>query len=298
MSRIAIVGAKGILGTELILKGEELGLPVVRSDISTEDLKNFAIIDITNPDSLAFFFDTWNPEIIINCAAYTKVDDAEVHNAACMKINAVGVENLARICKERNSYLIQISTDYVYGGNFSETRERIPYSENENCDPCGIYGWSKYFGERNLTNLYPENSLIIRTSWLHGTTGPNFIKTILRIANEKDEIRVVNDQYGSLTWAPWLAEVIYKLAEKRVTGILHACANDVTNWHAIAENVVKRLNLKTKVFPQTTLELGRKAPRPQYSKLKTDALSAILCEEIPTNNDFIDQFMKAYQTEK
>jgi len=295
MSRIAIIGARGLLGTELVLAGEKLGLPVIRADISTDDLKNYAIVDITNPDSLAFFFDAWNPEVVINCAAYTKVDDAEDEYAACMKINAMGVENLARICRERKSYLVQISTDYVYGGSASDSRERVPYDESENCEPCGIYGWSKYFGERSLANLYPENSAVIRTSWLHGTTGPNFIKTILRVAKEKDELKVVNDQYGSITWAPWLASVIYKIIDKRVTGIVHACASDATTWYDIARDVIERSNLETKVGPQTTAESGRKAPRPLYSKLNTKSLSTILDEEIPINKDFIDQFMKVHQ---
>lgn len=295
MKKIAIIGAKGLLGTELVSVGQERSLPIIRCAHTTDDLRNYALIDITNPSSIDFFLDQWRPDVILNCAAYTKVDDAEDNYSACFSLNSVAPELLARACKNRNIFLVHVSTDYVFGGEALVHDEQIPFSENNRCSPCGIYGWSKYFGEKAVTSLLPDASLVVRTSWLHGTTGPNFIKTIVRVAKEKGELKVVNDQFGSLTFAPWLAGILYDLVDSGVTGIIHASAHDTTTWFDVAKTVLEKAQIDCRLSPQTTEESGRKAPRPRYSKMDVTALSRILNREIPSNLDFINAYLSQVQ---
>ena len=290
--RIAIIGASGLLGGALVRQGEKLGLPCIRATNVADDLKNYALVDITKPDSLEFFFESWNPKVVINCAAYTKVDDAEDNYDACFDVNAVGVENLSHICKRNGTYLIHISTDYVFGGAQSADRERVPYIENEMTSPCGVYGWSKYFGERAVLSINPGNSLIVRTSWLHGIDGPSFLRSISKAAKATGKLNVVNDQFGSLTWAPWLAEKLIQLSQKKVTGILHACAEDTTNWFDVAKEYLMKAGIACELGPQSTEQSGRRAPRPRFSKMSSQSLAKILEEKIPSNSDFIDKFIE------
>lgn len=291
MQKIAIIGARGLLGTDLIKEGLKRSLPIIRCSSSTDDLKNYALIDVRNYESVNFFLNQWRPDVVINCSAYTKVDDAEDHYQECFLLNSYGPEVLASACKKHGVYLVHVSTDYVFGANYQVGQEMIPYLENQNCAPCGIYGWSKYFGEKAILSNLAGSSLIVRTSWLHGTTGPNFIKTILRLSKEMDIIKVVNDQFGSLTYAPWLASAIYDLIEKKISGIIHACASDVTNWYEIARRVVEKCKVSCQIETQTTKESARKAPRPYFSKMDTSALRNILGKEIPTNEEFINLYL-------
>lgn len=287
MERIAILGATGILGAALVTEGESRRLPIIRAAHSTSDLKNYALVDVTSIDSLNFFFESWNPKTVINCAAYTKVDDAEKEYDKCFQLNAVAPGLLAQECKKHGAKLVHISTDYVFGGHLHVDRPREPYTENEACSPCGVYGWSKYFGEQAVRSTLPDNSLIVRISWLHGLTGPSFIKTILRIAKEKESISVVDDQFGGLTYAPWLAGVLYDLIEKNVQGIVHATSEDTLSWYDIAKIILEKTNSNCKLNTQSTEESGRPASRPRYSKLSTQALSQILSSKVPSNLNFI-----------
>ncbi len=285
--RIAIFGATGMLGSSLVEEAEKNSLQIIRVSNTRGDLKKYAKVDITNPDSISFFINEWKPEIIINCSAYTNVDQAEISYDQAFLVNSIGPKNLAKACKENGIYLIHISTDYVFGGSRVQY-ESEPFTETELTHPVGIYGYSKYFGEQLIKEIHAENSLIIRTSWLHGPHGKNFIDTIVNASSQKPELRVVNDQVGSLTYTGWLTKTIYKLIDNNLTGVVHASASDECSWFDAASYVVSKVGNNCKIFPQSTEESGRPAPRPAYSKLAVTSLEFILQESIPTWKDMID----------
>jgi dTDP-4-dehydrorhamnose reductase len=286
--RIAIFGASGMLGKSLVSLCEERKIPHIRGAFSHPDERTYAKVDIRNIDSIEFFIETWKPDVLLNSSAYTKVDDAEKEYGSAIEINGTGVRNLAYVAKAHGLYLVHVSTDYVFGGLNHLSRPLTPFQENESCSPVGMYGYSKYLGEEFIRAIYPEKSLIVRTSWLHGKGGKNFIDTIARLAKEKETLSVVNDQTGSLTWTPWLSEVLLSLIEKGTTGVLHATAQDEGSWYDVAKYIVEKTGANCHIAPQSTEASGRPAPRPSYSKLGIDALATILGEAPPLWRKFID----------
>jgi dTDP-4-dehydrorhamnose reductase len=285
---IGILGASGMLGSSLVSRCETDKKPHVRGAFSHPDVHSYAKVDIRDAEALQFFIDSWRPSVIINASAYTNVDGAETEYASALDINARGVRILAEVCRKNDIYLLHVSTDYVFGGEKHSERPQVPFRENEENSPVGMYGYSKLLGEMFIRSVYPENSLIVRTSWLHGRGGKNFIDTISRLSLEKDELRVVNDQIGSLTWTTWLSEVLLDLAEKRMTGVLHASAYDAGSWYDVAQYIVEKNNAACRILPQSTLESGRPAPRPGYSKLSTDSLEEITGLRPPSWREFVD----------
>ncbi len=285
---IGIIGASGMLGTSLVSLCEKNKRPHVRGAFSHPDVRSYAKVDVRDLEMLQFFIDSWKPSIIINASAYTNVDGAEKEYATALDINASGVRNLAEVCKKNNIYLIHISTDYVFGGEKHTKRPHVPFKENEENSPVGMYGYSKYLGEAFIRAIYPDNSLVIRTSWLHGKGGRNFIDTISRLSKEKEELLVVDDQTGSLTWTNWLSEVILDVMDKRITGVLHASAYDEGTWFDVAKYIVEKNGSSCRVLPQSTAESGRPAPRPGYSKLSVDSLTEISGIRPPSWREFVD----------
>ena len=192
-SRVWIIGNRGMLGTELSELFASLGILFTGTDRE---------VDITDQDALNAFAAEYKPEYIVNCAAYTAVDKAEDDRELCRALNADGAGNIARVANRAGARLIHISTDYVFNGNGTR-----PYREDDPTDPTGVYGRTKRDGEVLVLQENPE-SWIIRTAWLYGQHGNNFVHTMLRLMGERDELRVVNDQFGSPTWAHDLAGVV------------------------------------------------------------------------------------------
>lgn len=288
--RIAIIGASGMLGSSLVELCESTKIAHIRGAYSNSDTRSFAIVDIQNSESLKFFLQSWEPSIVINCAAYTNVDKAEEDYESAFSINASGVKNLALECKEQGIYLIHVSTDYVFGGKNHINRCINPFSENEECSPVGMYGLSKYVGEEFIRACYPDNSLIVRTSWLHGPGGKNFVDTIAALVKERKELKVVDDQRGCLTWTPWLSKVLLGLADKKIRGFIHASGFDECTWFDVATYIANRIEPACNILPQSTADSGRPAPRPAYSKLDISALSEILGTP-PGWKDFVDSHL-------
>lgn len=288
---IGIIGASGMLGADLVSLCEKRKLPHVRGSFSHPDMRSYARVDIRDIDALQFFVESWNPSIIVNLSAYTNVDGAETDYSGALEVNAIGPKNLAEVCKKNNIYLLHVSTDYVFGGEKHKDRQSKPFRENEECSPVGMYGYSKYLGESFIRAIYPENSLILRTSWLHGKGGKNFIDTIYKLSKEKEELKVVNDQIGSLTWTPWLSEVILEMVDKKITGVLHASASDEGSWFDVAEYIAQKSGSSCRVLPQTTKESGRPAPRPSYSKMSVDSLTEIRGVPAPAWREFVDSHL-------
>jgi dTDP-4-dehydrorhamnose reductase len=248
--RILIAGANGQLGCDLqrTLASHELVLM---------DIPAF---DLTKP-SCEEQVASAQPDVVIHAAAYTDVDGAEHQPDLAMAVNAQGTEWVARGTTRAKARLIYISTDYVFDG-----LKRTPYLENDAPNPLNVYGKSKLDGERRAL-LHCPNALVVRTSWLYSAHGKNFVKTMMRMAMEQPELRVVADQWGCPTNAADLAQALAQMLILDIRGIVHATGIGDCTWYEFASAIVSAMGRKTPIHPITTAEAGRRAARPSYSVL-------------------------------
>ena len=232
-------------------------------------------------------------DVVINCAAYTAVDACEDNQTACRAVNEQGPANLAKSCAAANCRLIHVSTDYVFDGN-----KPIPeaYSEQDQVSPLSAYGRSKLAGEQQIA-AHMDNFLILRTAWLYGMGGKNFLKTMLRlsVANPSRTIRVVNDQYGSLTWTMTLARQIEKILDSNLTGIVHATAEDYCTWFTGAEYFLQAMEVPFSLSPCSTEEYPTPAHRPTNSILANNRLTRHGLNVMQGWQQDIDDFVNLYQ---
>jgi len=252
---ILVVGANGMLGQDLLkeLPGEVRGL----------DLPD---IDITSLESVHEVLGRLRPRVVVNAAAYTDVDGCESNQELAMQVNGEGVAFLAMICRDIGARLVQISTDYVFNGG-----KGSPYLEDDPTGPLSVYGESKLAGELNAR--FTPDHLIIRTQWLYGLHGKNFVETMLRLATEKDELAVVDDQIGSPTWTVDLAKGVRALIEHDCKGIYHAANSGFCSWNEFSKAIFAEAGVPVRVKPLTTEQLGRPARRPLYSTLDCGKLA-------------------------
>lgn len=252
---ILVVGANGMLGCDLTALLGDRGHGV-----------DIADIDITSPESVMKVIGALKPEVVINCAAYTDVDGCESNIETAMAVNGEGVAYLAMACRDLGALLVQVSTDYVFDGG-----KGTPYVEDDAPCPLSVYGESKLAGEMNAASC-PEY-LIVRTQWLYGLHGKNFVETMLRLGAEKDELTVVDDQIGSPTWTVDLARAIIALIDSGCRGIYHAANSEYCSWNGFAQAIFEEAGLHVSVRPMTTTELNRPARRPLYSTLECSKLT-------------------------
>lgn len=276
--RVLITGVNGQLGHELI--GRLRGHDLVPADLPT--------FDLLKPEAERFITDA-HPELVIHAAAYTDVDGAEREPALAMAVNAEGTERVARATAAVGARLIVISTDYVFDG-----RKRTPYDELDVSNPLGSYGRSKWKGERAALRVC-RDTLIVRTAWLYGLHGKNFVKTIMRLAAEQPELRVVADQRGCPTHAGDLADVLVRLTAVPVRGIAHATGTGDCTWHEFACEIVSLMGRSVPVRPITTAEAGRPAPRPAYTVLGNRVLAGVGIT-LPQWKDALARFINSAQT--
>jgi dTDP-4-dehydrorhamnose reductase len=253
---ILVVGNKGMLGQDLMSLLGERGRGVDLPDI-----------DITDMVSVQQVLTTLKPKVVINCAAYTDVDGCESNAEKAMQLNGEGVAFLALITREIGAKLVQISTDYVFDGG-----KGSPYCEDDLQQPLNIYGESKLAGELNV-DINPNN-LLVRTQWLYGLQGKNFVETMLKLGQEKSELTVVDDQIGSPTWTMDLAKGIIALLEKDCRGVYHCTNSGSTSWNGFAKAIFEESGMQVQVLPMTTEQLNRPARRPLYSTLDCTKLAA------------------------
>ena len=272
--RILITGAQGQLGKALqeALKGEELIL---------KDLPDFDLTDPACEEQIR----TDRPDVILHVGAYTNVDGAEREPDRARAVNVQGTTYVARAAEDLQARLFYVSTDYVFDGG-----KTSPYIEDDAPHPLNQYGLSKYEGELVALKLC-RNTLVVRTAWLYGHAGQNFVKTIMRLANEKPTLDVVADQRGCPTNADDLAQAMKKLLVIDVRGIRHVTNGGDCTWHEFAEAIVRQMGLSSVVRPITTDQAGRLAKRPAYSVLSNERL-ATLCEPLPHWQDALARFMK------
>lgn len=250
-----MVGANGMLGRDLLALLGDRGQGV---DIDK--------IDITSPESVLKVIGDLKPDVVVNCAAYTDVDGCESNIETAMAVNGEGVAYLAMACRDLGALLVQVSTDYIFDGG-----KGTPYVEDDAPCPLSIYGESKLAGEMNAA-FCPEH-LIVRTQWLYGLHGKNFVETMLRLGAEKDELTVVDDQIGSPTWTVDLSRAILALIDSGCRGVYHAANAEYCSWNGFARAIFEEAGLDVSVVPMTTTELNRPARRPLYSTLECSKLT-------------------------
>ncbi len=261
--RVLITGSGGQLGRDCtdLLAGTHtvLACPSAR-------------LDITCTEQVRATISEFRPQVVINCAAYTAVDRCEDDRERCMAVNGTGPAILARECAGISCRLIHISTDYVFSGERPVPR---PWTEDDPVDPLSAYGRSKLAGEEAVRDLLQDH-LIIRTAWLYGVHGPNFLKTMLRLALGTPDrtLRVVNDQYGALTWTRRLAEQISLLLDHRITGTVHATAAGHCSWYEGAQRFLEAMRIPFSLQPCTSSEYPTPAHRPRNSILANTRLQA------------------------
>jgi dTDP-4-dehydrorhamnose reductase len=266
MKRIMITGASGQLGLALyrILK-ERSQYQLLRTDASSSGDGQVEALDITQEEAVSSYINGAKPDIIINCAAFTAVDLCESEQDKAYHINAVGPKNLAIMAEKTGAKLIHVSTDYVFDGQGS-----VPYIEEDSPNPMSVYGRTKQAGD-DFVREYCKKYFILRTAWVFGE-GKNFVKTMLRLAENNSKIRVVSDQFGTPTSALELARVIVYLMETESYGVYHATCEGSTNWYEFALTIFEYAGKEVEVEAITTAEYPTPAKRPMYSILDNKAL--------------------------
>lgn len=228
-------------------------------------------LDITDATAVNAFFQSERPEASINCAGWTDVDGAETKQAQAHAVNADGAGNLARAAAAIDSPLLHISTDYVFDGVApldADGRPR-PYVESDHTGPRSVYGSTKLDGERQVLAASREHC-IVRTAWLYGIDGPNFVATMLRLADEREAVQVVEDQVGSPTWSGHLAPAVVGLLEREVSGLIHLTGAGTVSWNGFAREIFRQAEVDCLVEPATSEQMARPAPRPAWSALESE----------------------------
>ena len=255
--RIEVVGSRGQLGRELLAT-----LAGTSHQASGHDVES---VDIRDPGSVAALLDDVRPDVVINCAAWTRVDAAETEEAAANGVNADGPGVLAHACLPRGILLCHLSTDYVFDGTATE-----PIDEATVPNPQGAYGRGKLAGEEAVRRALASHQ-IVRTAWLYGQEGPNFVLTMLRLARERGALRVVAGQWGSPTWTGHLAPALVRLVERGVPGTYHLTNAGSTTWHGFAQAIVEEAGPRVPVEAIQSSDFPTPAPRPAYSVLANRA---------------------------
>lgn len=281
MSKIIVFGASGQLGQCLKVVAEQQNI----HDINFLPEEQANILDV---EELANIFKTESPLYCINCAAYTAVDNAEDEQDLARKINRDGAENLSRLCAEFNTTFIHVSTDFVFAGN-----EAKLLTETDTAEPVNIYGLTKLEGELAITGSLQKH-YILRTSWLYSEFGNNFVKTMLRLGKEKEEMRIIADQIGTPTYAIDLASCIFHIIQNdnQQYGLYHYSNEGVTSWYDFAKAVFDIAELKVKAIPIKSSEYVTKAVRPAFSVMEKSKIKNAFNIEIPYWRDSLLKCME------
>jgi dTDP-4-dehydrorhamnose reductase len=251
--KVLIIGSEGMLGHDLV------DILSAENEISTTTIDT---LDITDIEKTIATVKNIKPDVVVHAAAFTDVDGSETNEDLAYKVNVIGTRNVAVACSEVDAALVYICTDYVFDGTKGSS-----YYEYDQTNPLGVYGKTKHLGEvyiRDILNKF----YIVRTSWLYGYHGPNFITTMLKLAEKRDSISVVADQIGSPTYTVDLATAISKLIKKPAYGTYHVTNSEHCSWYEYAQEIFENAGIDIELNPVSTEEFGSPAPRPKYSVLK------------------------------
>ncbi|UGS39043.1 dTDP-4-dehydrorhamnose reductase [Capillimicrobium parvum] len=254
--KLLITGAGGMLGHRVCERATALGHDVAAC--------KRADLDITDPDDCLRVVEDFGPEAIVNCAAWTDVDGAESDLDGAMAANGTGAGNIARAAADVGARIVHVSTDYVFNGDKAE-----PWLESDAVDPQSVYGLTKLRGEEQVADATPRHA-IVRTAWVFGVGGGNFVDTMLRLGAERDEVSVVTDQVGCPTWTGHLADALIEVAERDDFGIHHIAGQGACSWNELALEIFDQAGISCRVLPTTSEAFKRPAPRPAFSVLGTE----------------------------
>ena len=276
--KILVTGVKGQLGYDVVKELEKRGMEAVGVDIEEMDITDAASVDAVIKGAA--------PDAVIHCAAYTAVDAAEDNVEICRKVNADGPRNIAKVCKELDIKMIQISTDYVFEG----LGER-PWETDDKANPQSVYGLTKYEGEQAvMENL--DKYFIVRIAWVFGVNGKNFVKTMLNLGKTRDKLTVVCDQFGSPTYTYDLARLLVDMVLTDKYGIYHATNEGFCNWYEFACEIFKQAGISVEVAPVTSDQYPAKAKRPFNSRMSKDKLEENGFERLPEWQDALGRYLK------
>jgi len=277
MQKLLITGSKGMLGSALMT------LASGRFDASGADLPEF---DLTDPEVSSRLLDDRKPDVVINAAAYTDVDGCESGREKAMAVNGDLPGFLAKGCAERGVKLVHFSTDYVFDGIKPE-----PYFEDDDPDPINIYGESKLAGENAVMEVEDLDYLLVRTAWLFGPGGRNFVDTMIDLASRLPKLEVVNDQRGCPTYTYDLARTVFQCLAADLRGLYHAASDGFVTWYGFAKKIMEFTAQSTPVYPTTSDKLTRPARRPANSVLSTEKLFKVLGVGLPEWEDALRRYL-------
>jgi len=277
---ILVTGAQGMLGTDLCRVLADAGARVIAADLCE--------FDLTDPHATRTFVRDTQPSVIINCAAFTAVDQAETDYHTAFRVNHGGARNLAEVAASVGAALVQMSTDYIFDGSKSG-----PYQEDDPPNPINAYGLSKLLGEFSV-RVTLEQHYIVRTSWLHGIHGKSFPRTMLTLAQSGKPLRVVNDQVGAPTYTIHLAKALVAIIAKPCYGTYHAVNQGCCSWYEFAGEVFRATGLTPDLTPIPTSEYRTPAPRPQNSLLDTSRLARVCGHQLPTWQQGVAEFVRLW----
>lgn len=272
--RLLITGAAGLLGKDAARAAGAAGHQVV--PLSRAEL------DVTDAAAVHAALESWDPDVVLNCAAWTDVDGTETHLEEALAVNGAGPGHVARAAAEHGAWIVHVSSDYVFNGH-----KREPYVESDPAEPLSAYGHSKLAGELAVAEGAPGRHTIVRSSWLFGVGGPCFPSTILRLAAERAELTVVADQIGCPTFTGDLAKALVGLCAHPLSGVIHMAGDGACSWYEFASAIVERGGLACNVVPGRTEDLAQPARRPAYSVLGSERLAP----RLPHWRDGLWQYM-------
>jgi dTDP-4-dehydrorhamnose reductase len=261
--KLLVTGAAGMLGRDVCQVAQRAGHEPIAIDLPE--------LDITDPSAVRAFLQERRPAAVLNCAAWTDVDGAETHSEQAHVVNADGAGNLARAAAAIEAPLLHISTDYVFDGRapLDTDGHPRPYLESDPTGPRSVYGHSKLAGEQQVLAASPHH-VVVRTAWLYGLHGRNFVDTMLRLADEREAVQVVDDQTGSPTWSGHLAPALIGLLEREVSGLVHLTGGGAISWNGFAQEIFRQAERDCRVEPATSEQMARPAERPAWSVLESE----------------------------
>lgn len=276
--KVLVTGYNGQLGYDVVKKLWELDI-----DSKGVDVEDF---DLINKEEVQDYIRQYNPDVVVHCAAYTAVDKAEDEKELCYAVNVSGTEYIAEVCKELDAKMVYISTDYVFDGEGEE-----PFEVDSPVGAKNQYGLTKYQGELEVQK-YLDKYFIVRVSWVFGINGNNFIKTMLRLGKEREELNVIDDQVGSPTYTPDLAKLIVNMIETNKYGIYHASNEGYCSWYEFTKEIFRQAKYTTKVNPITTDQYPTKATRPLNARMSKESLDEAGFERLPKWEDALRDYLQ------
>ena len=281
--KVLVTGVKGQLGHDVVNELTSRGMEAVGVDIDEMDITDAASVDKVIGQTA--------PDAVIHCAAYTAVDAAEDNEAVCRKVNVDGTRNIAEACKKTGAKMLYISTDYVFDGQ--GTRLWEPEDERH---PLNVYGQSKCDGEVAVQETL-DNYFIVRISWVFGLNGRNFVRTMLKLAENHDSLTVVNDQFGSPTYTYDLSKLLVDMIQTDKYGIYHATNEGICTWYEFACEIFRQAGISIKVAPVSAAEYPTKAKRPENSQMSKEKLTENGFERLPSWQDALKRYLEELRAE-